>query len=124
MVAAHGKVIAQGDRFSFRDFVITDAVIDLEQIRTEFAARSTAFTVTEDNRESLVDCGDLTLANRSEVPTSSQVVAEWESSAELKCEEFARACSLGMFDYLRKSRHSSHLWHLPRGLSNEYRARH
>lgn len=106
LIANCGKLLAKGQRFSFKDVVLTCAVVDLElaklaRVRTaqnaEEAMPSQVSVVSfaADGRE---------LAQSSEPQSSKpEVKAGWEFSANIKEEEFTRAVSLGLFDYLRKS---------------------
>ncbi|MEM8681456.1 MAG: NAD(+) synthase, partial [Planctomycetota bacterium] len=102
LVASLGELRACGPRFRFEDFTLASAVIDLDQIRTT-RARSASFPV-EVGRD---------LANVVEVPFDADEperevlpidIPAWETSPAIKEEEFTRAVSLGLFDYLRKSR--------------------
>ncbi len=102
MVASGGKLIAQGDRFSFRNFQITTAVIDIDTTRTQ-QTRSASFTPRiGDHGEEWVKC-NFELPDIHPV-TSKINQAKWEQSSHIKEEEFTRAVALALFDYLRKSR--------------------
>ena len=102
LIATAGKVIAQAKRFSFADFELVSAVIDIDVTRVQHAALSSSQPcVTSEPGECVsVDCSFPTIK-----PGAVRAgVAEWESSPALKEEEFARAVALGLFDYCRKSR--------------------
>lgn len=89
-IASPNKELISGSRFNFKDYVLTSSVIDLEEksaevphpnlIETNFEFKSTKSVATQQEADS------------------------WENSPELKSEEFVRAVSLGLFDYLRKSK--------------------
>ncbi|HEV3344576.1 MAG TPA: NAD(+) synthase [Pirellulales bacterium] len=101
LVASGGKLVAAGPRFSFADFQLTSALIDVDATRMA-QSRTGSFAPT---LEAEADCvrADFTfpqLVPEAEAPG----IADWEKSAYVKEEEFARAISLGLFDYLRKSR--------------------
>jgi NAD+ synthase (glutamine-hydrolysing) len=102
LIASGGELVARGSRFSFADFEITSAVIDVVANRMELARRG--------SYQPELDQGE---AGEIEVPFAWPVrdpepqvprAASWEDGASVKEEEFARAISLALFDYLRKSR--------------------
>jgi NAD+ synthase (glutamine-hydrolysing) len=102
LVAAMGKLLAAGPRFSYQPMRLTTAVIDVQATRMN-RARTGSFQP------------DLTHQPHNEVfcPFSypnlePEIVAvrpePWELSPHLKEEEFLRVIALALFDYLRKSR--------------------
>jgi NAD+ synthase (glutamine-hydrolysing) len=101
-VATAGKVIAQAQRFSFADHALVSAVIDVDLTRVQHAALSSSQprAVSAPGECVLVPFAFPTVPGFGPDPG----VAEWERSAALKEEEFARAIALGLFDYCRKSR--------------------
>ncbi len=101
MIASGGQLLASGPRFSFRDFHVTSAVVDIDSVRVH-RARSGSYQPQAGDPRQLVQVD----FEFPPVPPESAVIqAEpWESSPALKEEEFARAIGLGLFDYLRKSR--------------------
>ena len=101
MIAAEGRVLASGQRFSFRDWQLTSAVTDVDTTRMQ-RARTTSFRPTLAAGPHVVECDTRIDDAQLESPTSQ--VSAWESSEHLKAEEFTRAVALGLFDYLRKSR--------------------
>jgi NAD+ synthase (glutamine-hydrolysing) len=102
MIAASGKLLVTGPRFSYADFHVTTAILDIDAIRMS-RARTGSFrpAITGDD-SSIVEtpCEFPPLAPQHEVPRPPS----WETSSSLKEEEFTRAVSLALFDYLRKSR--------------------
>ncbi|MCE9631355.1 MAG: NAD(+) synthase [Planctomycetia bacterium] len=104
MVAAAGRMLASGRRFSFADHALTTAVVDLDGLRLAQA------------RLAVEPVPDAIEGDRIAVPFTPPAVpghagAEghdardaWERGEHFKEEEFARAVSLGLFDYMRKSR--------------------
>ena len=105
LIASGGLLIAEGTRFSFRDCLVTSAIVDVEATRL-IQARTASF------RPDLT--GDAPLCVRSGFhwptltpqaePSAGTGRAAWEKSPSLKDEEFVRAEALGLFDYMRKSR--------------------
>lgn len=102
MIAVAGKLIATGPRFSFADWQVTSAVVDIDAIRMS-RARIGSFQpeIVEDDRH--IARSDFSFpAISHQRPTLEEPA--WETSLNLKEEEFTRAVSLALFDYLRKSR--------------------
>ncbi|MCP4695534.1 MAG: NAD(+) synthase [Gammaproteobacteria bacterium] len=108
VIASGGKMLASGTRFSFANWRLTCAVADIHLTRMA-QARTSRFVP---NPASCVSAPftfpELRPCEAGAFGTVPERAAEktstWEESAKLKEEEFARAVSLGLFDYLRKSR--------------------
>jgi NAD+ synthase (glutamine-hydrolysing) len=101
-IAQNGKMLAQSPRLTFDDFVLTMAVVDVEASRTE-QVRTTSFKADSTDpgvKRISVDFQLPTARMERKVPT----VPAWEQSKHHKEEEFMRAITLALFDYLRKSR--------------------
>ncbi|MEM7456294.1 MAG: NAD(+) synthase [Planctomycetota bacterium] len=102
MIAADGKMLAVGNRLSFKPYSLTTATIDVDSTRMS-RSRTGSFEPDLDGDESDIirlpfefpDC---------EVEHSAPVETVWETGDTVKHEEFTRAVSLGLFDYMRKSR--------------------
>lgn len=99
MICSGGELLASSDRFSYADHTLTTARVDIEKNRIEQSKIKTPFS------------GDYVMAVssfRPEITFTPQltgcVLENFEKGGHLKEEEFARAVSLGLFDYLRKSR--------------------
>lgn len=102
MVATLGRVVAQGPRLSFADRKLTCAVIDIEATRMN-QSRTASFK--PDLAEDPTECVERPFKFPVIQPEAFVDAAPaWESSAQLKEEEFARAEALGLYDYMRKSR--------------------
>ena len=130
LIASGGAMLARGPRFSYGDFVLTTAVVDVAETRR---SRSTFFDqikpAAPDSKDSSVtadfewpaiaapvhsatySAGVCEGIASDKLPSGSeQTLAAvpghpvWESGAHQKEEEFARAVPLALFDYLRKSR--------------------
>jgi NAD+ synthase (glutamine-hydrolysing) len=100
-IAQNGKLLAQAPRLTFADSVLTTAVVDVEASRTE-QVRTTSFQADS------TDPGVKRIVVDFEFPTATMERTEpsapkWEESGHHKEEEFMRALTLGLFDYLRKS---------------------
>ncbi len=102
MIAASGKMLAVGPRFSFADWSLTSAVVDVEKTRMMRARTGSYRPWIEAGDEGLVRADFAYPLTGFELPEVQR--PSWESSPQIKCEEFSRAVSLALFDYLRKSR--------------------
>lgn len=102
LIASGGAMVASGPRFSYADYHVTTATIDVDATRMK-QARTGSFRPHVD--ESADDCITARFAFPPLSPTADVVSrAAWEIGPHLKEEEFTRAVALGLFDYLRKSR--------------------
>ena len=100
MVAQAGEMLVSGTRFSYRDFYLTPAVIDLDKVRLEQVQNRLTFSGTSQKVPFLYDFPPIK-------PIKQRFELEhWEAKGFQKEEEFARAIALALFDYLRKSRSS------------------
>ncbi len=103
LIASGGKLVAAGPRFSFEDFKLTCAVIDVDATRMS-QARTASFKpdLAGDNKLRIA-----ALFNWPQVTPDQKAKAtsapNWETSPSLKEEEFLRAEALALFDYLRRS---------------------
>ncbi len=100
MIASNGRLLASGPRFSYADSFVVTATVDtaankLSQVQNKKDAQKEAdwkvpvfFSVPE---------------TEPSFPREAEL-EHFERGAYIKEEEFARAVSLGLFDYLRKSR--------------------
>jgi NAD+ synthase (glutamine-hydrolysing) len=112
LIASEGAMLVRGPRFSYADWLLTTALIDVtatRRARTGFYEKSGGAHASE---------GGLTVSAEFEWPdggaekvTVASSAGEvdvpghpaWETSPQRKEEEFARAVPLALFDYLRKS---------------------
>ncbi|MFD3407992.1 NAD(+) synthase [Aquirufa sp. HETE-83D] len=86
-IVHQGSILAQTPRFSFQDFTLVSHEMTVD--------------TREESGEDVVSF-EIHLPEAHVVKTSE--VPAWESSETKKEEEFSHAVSLGLFDYLRKSR--------------------
>lgn len=102
IIASGGKLLACGPRFSFADYRLTTAVIDVDATRTSQARTGSFRPDLAEPPGACVRCDFVYPERRPEpAPTAGR---SWEESAFRKEEEFTRAVSLALFDYMRKSR--------------------
>jgi NAD+ synthase (glutamine-hydrolysing) len=99
LIASGGQLVAASERFSFRDFELTSAVVDITANRM-VQARIGSFRPQVEDR-----AVDVPFVYPAIDPVPPVVLPRtWEHGARVQEEEFARAVSLALFDYLRKSR--------------------
>ena len=127
LIASGGKLLAAGKRFSFDDVTLTTSTIDLEVTRLS-QWRSASFRPDLEDPAHYLVTGEFdfprlawTPEMASDRPAATMLeegegntgwegtmgrahYEPWELSGRLKEEEFARAVSLALFDYMRKSR--------------------
>lgn len=98
VIAGGGKYLAEGKRFSFRDFILTPATVDLNLTRMH-QARQASHTPTVGEAENITVRSEF----RPEWHGAVQDSGNASYVEDHKEEEFARVMALGLFDYLRKS---------------------
>src|SRR5690606_15333439 len=104
LIASGGQMLARGRLFSYDDFEVTLADVDIESTRR---ARAQSF----DARAKVAPPGDSLIAHpftwddTADLPAlaSGTKPEPWETGDTSRYEEFARAVPLALFDYLRKS---------------------
>jgi NAD+ synthase (glutamine-hydrolysing) len=124
LIGSAGKLAACGPRFSFADFRVTAAVIDIETARMGRARAAGYAPMAKHKRrecvrepftfppvkpqahpsESRAGVSPALSQSKAGVSPAFSQGEPWEKSDHLKEEEFARAIMLGLFDYMRKSR--------------------
>lgn len=125
MIAMGGKMLARGPRFSFADWLLSSAVIDLDSTRRAKAesfpdstprgaiAGETGLIIADFEYADVAEpagtvrfvSGICSANSRKDgVPAAVPGHPTWETGTAQKEEEFARSVSLALFDYLRKSR--------------------
>jgi NAD+ synthase (glutamine-hydrolysing) len=101
LIASADRVVALGKRFSFTDYAVTSAVIDLDAARLH---RGRAMSVETEPVPPGNDCIAAPFPFPDVAPAPQRPKQEaWETGLFVKQEEFTRAVSLALFDYLRKS---------------------
>ncbi len=98
LIASAGKMLADGPLFSYRDFELTTAVVDLQLPRlNQMRISSFQPELKECGRRIAVDCR----IELSPETITSPLLDPLKATA--KEEEFSHAVTLGLFDYMRKS---------------------
>jgi NAD+ synthase (glutamine-hydrolysing) len=101
MIASSGRVLARGRRFSFKDHELTIAVVDIEKARMQRARLAHSDPNPSGNA---AECIEVAYSWPVQAPSADTPEPEpWELGPDRKEEEFARAVSLALFDYMRKS---------------------
>ncbi|HEX6960326.1 MAG TPA: NAD(+) synthase [Lacipirellula sp.] len=100
-IASSGVMLAEGPRLTFADQVLVCADIDVEATRRKKASSSEPSLPPQAYGGETVR-SPFTLPS-PQAPCPVAAPAPWDSSPPPKAEEFARAVSLALFDYLRKS---------------------
>jgi len=97
-IASNGKVLQEGDCFSFKDHNIIEADIHLDTLRIGRLSRE-GFKGGCEKGPITQRVGKIKTLGPADVNSSTQ-----ESQDLTKNEEFENAIALGLFDYLRKSK--------------------
>lgn len=101
LIATAGQLVAAGPRFSYADQQVTAAVIDIDSTRMT-QSRTGSFQPDLAPGE---DCVVIPFTFPTIQPERPRIDrAAWETGSHVKEEEFTRAVTLALFDYLRKSR--------------------
>jgi NAD+ synthase (glutamine-hydrolysing) len=104
LIASGGRMLARGRMFSYHDFEVTLADVDVESTRRARAQSFDARTKVAPPGESLI-AGPFDWKDPVGLPvlTSREQPEPWETGDTARYEEFARVVPLALFDYLRKS---------------------
>jgi NAD+ synthase (glutamine-hydrolysing) len=102
LIASGGRLLAAGPRLGFDDWHLTSAIVDVEATRMAQARTASFYPDIGEPRNAWVRAPFSWPAHPT-IPPSESVLA-WETCSTLKEEEFTRAVTLALFDYLRKSR--------------------
>ncbi len=100
MIAQAGEMLVSGTRFSYKDYYLTPAVIDIEKLRLEQTQNRLTFSSSNKKVSFLFDFPAIKPVR------NIYALEHWEAKGFQKEEEMARAIALALFDYLRKSKSS------------------
>jgi NAD+ synthase (glutamine-hydrolysing) len=115
LIASGGKMLVRGPRFSFADWLLTIALVDVDATRR---LKAESFPVSAPAPETLDDGivdadfeyphadqgGSVAVHTSNSSGVKVPGHADWETGPHPKEEEFSRSVALALFDYLRKSR--------------------
>ena len=102
MIATLGRLVVAGERLAMAPFQVTSAVIDVEQSRMVQGWTSSFRPRFDEDPNECVKAA-YTWPDIEPDLDRTHVASGWEASPQLKHEEFCRAVTLGLFDYMRKS---------------------
>lgn len=97
VICSHGAMVSEGERFSCKDVVVTTGVVDIERSRI-MRRRQSSFRPELTGHDNCVDVPGVTISR------TSRGSKEREPSFMAKHDEFLYSVTLGLFDYMRKSR--------------------
>jgi len=103
MIAAGGRILARGPRFSFQEVLLTTADVDVALNRMG-QARTSSYRPDLGRAPDECVSSPFSFPFRGPHPSIKPETPPWEKGLRVKHEEFARAIPLALFDYLRKSR--------------------
>jgi NAD+ synthase (glutamine-hydrolysing) len=101
LIASNGELLAVGERLGFQDQLVTTAVIDVDINKISQIQNRAPFQKVSPEENCIFV--DFDYPERKPEPRQLQEPA-WEKSEFIKEEEFTRALTLGLYDYMRKSR--------------------
>ncbi|MFN9718137.1 MAG: NAD(+) synthase [Planctomycetota bacterium] len=99
LIASGGDLVAAGPRFGFQDADITVADVDVELTRNR---RASIHSMASDVGKSIWD-RMISIRGQFEAP-KTRITSPMLTQPESRLDEFTQAVSLGLFDYMRKSR--------------------
>ena len=103
LIASGGKLLAQGKRFTFKNVLLTTAVVDVDSTKTSQVRTASFQPDVEHYNKGCVEVRPM-LYN---FPSSMGVSVEpspWEETTFVKEHECTRAIGLALMDYMRKSK--------------------
>ncbi len=104
LIASGGAIVARGPRLTLDDTDLTTAVVDIGRNRVT-RARTASFQPQFFRNQEPPPVKVEQTFHTHQIPTEKpDPHPEWENSPHHKEEEFSRAVSLGLLDYMRKSR--------------------
>ncbi|MBA3501225.1 MAG: NAD(+) synthase [Deltaproteobacteria bacterium] len=112
LIASNNELVARGRRFTFHDVELASAVVDIDANRREQARRG-SHRPRHDAEDKVVEHPFVWPQRKPELARKQQL--SWEDRATLREEEFTRAVTLGLWDYLRKSRSQGYVVSLSGG---------
>ncbi len=102
-IASSGKALLEGRRFSFEPFQLEYADVDLGELRMQ-QAQSAGYSPKLGTDDQQLVRAEFAFHQDMRIAAAGKKEPSWEGSQSHKHEEFCRAVSLALFDYMRKSR--------------------
>jgi NAD+ synthase (glutamine-hydrolysing) len=103
-----GEIIAEATRFSFQSSTLTTAIVDVNQTIADQIPQSKVLAIN--NQKNLVKINDFTFSILNKPIT----IKKYQTEEDIYT-EFTDVASLGLFDYLRKSRSKGYIVSLSGG---------
>ncbi|MCG8462317.1 MAG: NAD(+) synthase, partial [Holophagales bacterium] len=103
-LATDGELLAEGPRFSFRQVRLTSAVIDVDETRMRQMRTGSFVPDLEPHPGERIVDPHFRFPELDYLVRPAAAEPEWHAGDDDREEEFTRATSLAIFDYMRKSR--------------------
>ena len=102
LIATGGSLVAVGKRFTYKNVLLTTAVVDVDNTRTSQVRTASFQPNIEQYNQGCITVGFIYPAITEKLTTNPQQ-EPWERIADVKHEECVRALGLALMDYMRKS---------------------
>jgi NAD+ synthase (glutamine-hydrolysing) len=102
LIATGGSLVAVGKRFTYKNVLLTTAVVDIDNTRTSQVRTASFQPNIEQYNQGCIKV-DFTYPTITEQLTTNPQQETWELSKDIKHEECVRALGLALMDYMRKS---------------------
>lgn len=117
VIAANGEVLARGPRFSLKEWELTSTQVDITKSRV-IRARTASFQPILSNQcEGIVEA-NFSFANSKAHHITQAPALVWPEGSYAKEEEFTYAVTLGLLDYMRKSKSKGFVISLADGIDS------
>ncbi|MCA9777415.1 MAG: NAD(+) synthase [Candidatus Eremiobacteraeota bacterium] len=103
LIASGGEIVARGRRLTLHEWGLTTAVVDIDRNQVT-RARTTSFRPKFDELRQHAVKVEHHFGSHPVPALEASPPEDWEEGPCSKEEEFSRAVSLGLLDYMRKSR--------------------
>ena len=104
LIASGGTLLAQGKRFTYKNVLLTTAIVDVDSTKTAQARTASFQPNLKSYDEGCVSCNFTYPQSPVKTYSTSVDIEPWELSDDVKHEECTRAIGLGLMDYMRKSK--------------------
>ena len=118
LIASAGRLVEQGERLTFENSAITEAVINVDENRTR-RIQTASTKMADDVSSDAYMAGENDLnAIPEDMKGYRKLLVETPFSKEDKWDDFTEAVSLGLWDYMRKSRSNGFILSLSGGVDS------
>lgn len=101
IIASGGSLVARGKRFTYKNVLLTTAIVDVDSTKTSQTRTASFQPDVEEYNKGCIDYY-FSLPNVTE-KTMHTIDEPWEYGMHIKEEECTRALGLALMDYMRKS---------------------